>query len=116
MSETVEQTVRRVGNRIVISTIKKEDMNPKTVSQSGVINTATDTVTASIGLNWGEIGVAIAITVAIITVLCCCLVCCAAACGMLAGGARWISKNLNPRTQTVAINSDQKALKSVPNA
>ena len=55
MSETVEQTVRRVGNRIVISTIKKEDMGPETVSQSGVINTATDTVTASMGLNWGEI-------------------------------------------------------------
>ena len=73
MPDELETAVRRVGNEIIIESIPKK-MPEKTVSQTGLINAATEATSATMGgLDWGDIAVAIGITLTIfVIVFCCC--------------------------------------------
>ena len=77
MTDALETAVRRVGNEIIIESLPKK-MTGKTVSQTGLINAATEATSATVGgLDWGDIAVAIGITLTIfVFVLCCCCCCC----------------------------------------
>ena len=48
MTDALETAVRRVGNEIIIESLPKK-MTGKTVSQTGLINAATEATSATVG-------------------------------------------------------------------
>ena len=100
MSEAVEQSVRRVGNHILIT--PQEEMT-KSVDQRGVVNVAGESTRASVGgLEWGDIGAAIGITLAIGTILLCLCCCCCAGCAAI---SRWVARALNGQLARIEAGS-----------
>ena len=92
MPDELETAVRRVGNEIIIESIPKK-MPEKTVSQTGLINAATEATSATMGgLDWGDIAVAIGITLTIVVIVFCCCCCC---CGGIFVTGRAISQRID---------------------
>ena len=90
MPDELETAVRRVGNEIIIESLPKK-MPEKTVSQTGLINAATEATSATMGgLDWGDIAVAIGITLTIVVIVFCC--CC---CGGIFVTGRAISQRID---------------------